>query len=523
MISVIRFIYKGIIKIDAEDYPDFLRIAKQFHLKIETESGLIPFEANSDEPPCKRRKISDVTNILSLPMEILTKILSMLSTYDLLVNVSRVSKHFNNFIKSPGVHIRVTFFMYAYNTDTLKFLKTAKLMKELQIGKSIGFFGRQWEDEESKIFGEMASSYDDMLESLSEHEHLKSFSFDVELPLTPDTGIILGKSKWWAKVTKLSLNIDSDSELDWENKFDPNFHQFRLALKLLESSEYLRHLDLNCRTVNHNNSVISFALSLKKLRSFRFVCPFENAGDLPSIIESNRASLEELRLENIKYYDKQILDGSQLDKCLNLKTLTAFEFSSFHFLPHLKKLTTLNLQVIEYNINDLKKCLRPNCLSQLENLTLSVNDRIRSQQNNEDHNALFKIFIEACPNLKSIDFDYLEKAGGPERGTIRYLLQKCSNLETLTLCSHPLYKIDEDLEDMSLPNLRCLEWLCTSKSEISRVTVQKLIVNCPSLSTVRSNTTVFLKSSMPLENITKILDKYTVAQGDDIKSIILYN
>ena len=53
-------------------------------------------------------EVSERKELDDLPTEILIKILSHLSTYDLLRKVALVSKHFYSVTKCPGTHINVT-------------------------------------------------------------------------------------------------------------------------------------------------------------------------------------------------------------------------------------------------------------------------------------------------------------------------------------------------------------------------------------------------------------------------------
>jgi hypothetical protein len=68
-----------------------------------------------------------------LPPEIVTKILSNLCTFDLLHNVSRVSKLFYELSKSPASHRDVFLSCYVNQNKAAEFLKTTTLIENLEI------------------------------------------------------------------------------------------------------------------------------------------------------------------------------------------------------------------------------------------------------------------------------------------------------------------------------------------------------------------------------------------------------
>jgi len=513
---ILKFMYKGEAKIDAQDYPDFLRIAKQFQLKIETDSELLPVEVDSDEPPSKRKKLTCDTQIWSLPIEILTKIFSMLSTYDLLANVARVSKRFHDLTTNPGVHIRVSLIVHHNNTNALKFLKSATLMKELFIEMPRPkhcFVEDTLEFEDEKRF-DVSESFDVFLESLTEHENIRSFTIDGLLTPTSVTGTLLSKSKWWPKLTELSMficTLDPDFDDEDDVILNETFDRFSDAVKMLESSRSLRHFDISSTSKYRCEYIMPLALRCNKLKSFIFSSYIEDE-DLNSIFECNKDTLEELKLDQ----SLNKLNGSRLLECLNLKTLILDRvFDLFQCFPHLKNLKTLEISVLEsLHINDLKQNLLPNSLLQMENLQLTSKHDSPTMPPNFDDHALLTTFAKACPNLKSVKFSS-QNDGGIRSRTIRKLPQYCSKLEILKISTtKSLLSIDKEIVHISLMNLHVLEW--RGKLDISNGTVKKLMINCPSLSYVKSNKKVFLKSSTSLESILPILERSFIKKFDDV-------
>ena len=87
-------------------YQMFLVFKKVFVAKIFFEHL-----GNSSIQTCPSKpavEVSERKELDDLPTEILIKILSHLSTYDLLRKVALVSKHFYSVTKCPGTHINVT-------------------------------------------------------------------------------------------------------------------------------------------------------------------------------------------------------------------------------------------------------------------------------------------------------------------------------------------------------------------------------------------------------------------------------
>ena len=82
-------------------------------------------ESNGYEPASKVQRIGSKVpaTITSLPVEILLTIFTYIPTYDLLQNVSRVSKYFYAMTRDPDVHRSVTFTNHVNTDKAIEFLK----------------------------------------------------------------------------------------------------------------------------------------------------------------------------------------------------------------------------------------------------------------------------------------------------------------------------------------------------------------------------------------------------------------
>ena len=94
-------------------------------------------ESNGYEPASKVQRIGSKVpaTITSLPVEILLTIFTYIPTYDLLQNVSRVSKYFYAMTRDPDVHRSVTFTNHVNTDKAIEFLKD-----KTKVNYSINFF-----------------------------------------------------------------------------------------------------------------------------------------------------------------------------------------------------------------------------------------------------------------------------------------------------------------------------------------------------------------------------------------------
>ena len=113
-----------------------------------------------------------------MPPEILTNILSKLCTFDLLQNVSAVSKQFNELSKSPAVHQRVFISIKVDQDKAANFLKTTTLIRKLEIGYPRNSFSLEFLQNAFLLFARKAIIYG---KNLKNNEPLLSLDFYNEL------------------------------------------------------------------------------------------------------------------------------------------------------------------------------------------------------------------------------------------------------------------------------------------------------------------------------------------------------
>ena len=108
---MLELIYKGELEVPAKKYQRFRQISNSLSIKglqiAQVEGGMTSTTSNDQEESAMETFQSEKTteelatlsaqNICMLPLEIITKILSQLSTYDLLQNLALVSSFLLHF------------------------------------------------------------------------------------------------------------------------------------------------------------------------------------------------------------------------------------------------------------------------------------------------------------------------------------------------------------------------------------------------------------------------------------------
>ena len=180
MLNVLIFIYKGKIKLQGDEFQNFLRLSKRFQLKLQDEQD------NRKKP-----KLSVRASINDLPPEVLTRIFSYLPTFDVLQNIGRVSKKFHDLSRHPRSHIDVcfTFTKTARVRSVVDFLRNANLMIKLNI-----IYTRQDQSYSRPMFPDLEGVFDPnadiLLQALRKNQHLKSLDFSANY----EHGISAGKT-----------------------------------------------------------------------------------------------------------------------------------------------------------------------------------------------------------------------------------------------------------------------------------------------------------------------------------------
>jgi len=369
LILIIELIYKGEVRVEKEQVSKVIEISHSLSIDLTMPTGnknnsilyhltsskqtIISIQTQVTEPPRKKQKIAEVSKILFLPPEILTRILSHLPTSDLLQNVALVSSYFNQLANSPKVHLNVSFSEISDETGAINFLQKAILIKELQI-TAAKFW--QWQPQRKKI-----SDYKKLLAAISTFSHLKTV--EVCGAVTLETFVLLKKSKWWKRLTRIQMC------LDYEEKDPLLVQEFDLVIKDFGSKSKMK----------------KFCLFGKNLQF--------KSEHYATVVKENKDTLEDVNIDaNCKETNDQIL--ADLARCPNLKSLLMHKVFSFEYISKMRNLTTLKLNFTRAPHSELVESINQ---MKLPNLTQIRICAFRYPGNGTDQIAL--AFAQSCPNL----------------------------------------------------------------------------------------------------------------------------
>ena len=322
--QVLEFVYKGEVSIPAKKYQRFCQISKSLSIgKIE---GSICNGKRDQEETClnvmTKHTTESSSNICILPLEILTKILSQLTTYDLLHNVALVSKQFYGLTKSPSVHLVVTLCMFVGQTPAAKFLKQATLMRELHICRPAFCC---W-NSKSVDFDESNCLCDKFLIAVKNHQHLQVITSTSKV--SSRCFSTLGRWKCWTNLKKIVLEI----KYLWRAKktFEKEMASTVRSLMLSENLEHLGISSLKIEKALEDVNMASVWKNVKVLETF-------SEEELLSSIKPE--TVEEIILSTDFNYDFNYERFQQFKKLKVLKLDVVnpfFEFVTLSKFTHLK-------------------------------------------------------------------------------------------------------------------------------------------------------------------------------------------
>ena len=467
---ILEFFYKGEVRVEKEQLSRFLEIANRLLIDLGNLTGnknnsianqksdlkrkAVSGKNQVSEPPIKKRRIVEASNILFLPTEILTKILSYLSTYDLLQNVALTSRFFSQLSKSPKVHLNVSFSVLSDETGAIDFLRKVILIEELQI-KPVKFW--QWKPDRKKI-----SNYKSLLETISKFPHLKAIKTFSRVSL--DAFVSFKDSKWWNKLTKIQMY------LDYQDKDPSLIREFDLAIKNIGSKS-----------------------KMKKFQLFGKDLHFESK-HYASVVKNNVDTLEEvfMNANSKEEYDKITTDLAQ---CPNLKSLIINNLFSIDCILQMKNLTTLTLN---YNKTSQSDMIESISRMKLPNLTILRIGGFVHPGDGTDKIAL--AFAESCPNLTfflisqvSLDFP---------TNCLLEIASRCKHLETFKFKTIPRSHVSIDQVSINtwqqfskLKHLSIMGWILTDSR------IRQIFKVCPKMLGLQHNHDVFLRSNKSIEEI----------------------
>ena len=336
MLNLAEFIYTGQAPEAEHDFPEFVRLGRKLSVKgLPAWKPMSGIQIQQDVPtvlpgtatpgrkrrqeeddaeqletgqtgfpvaPAKRRRLEDVSakprlvevakprkqlRLTDLPDEVLLRILSHVSTSDLLLNVSVVSKQFSTLVRDPDAHISVTFNNAGNTAKVAKFFRNKTKIREIYL--TAGSQGRTtiepvtWASVVSRLKklkvlnasspGLISSRMIDLLGQ--DAERAWNLTKIVASPLTDDMGYC------WIHPTSI------------------------------------RHLELNGAITS--SYLVKIAQTTNTLETLRSKVKLQNEERMRYVLNANRSSLKEVDLQ---HYEACVCDVREISSCAKLEVLS---------------------------------------------------------------------------------------------------------------------------------------------------------------------------------------------------------
>ena len=298
--------------------------------------------------------------ISTLPNELLIKILSYLSTEELLKNVAQVSKHFYVLCKSPLLHQVITVMACENNADFLRmtnFLRRATMMTELHLHTKDG------------------RDCQEVLQAIKNHHHLRVLWVYGCVSLYSFSFYTLYSSEWWENLIEFHVEVYREDFNELVKLPD-----FEFIMSKLGSKGNLTHLDFGRQKIWDGFSQVSMfniikGPNMKQLKNIT-IYKYYDESQMLEIVKGRKDSLEELKICNsCSSFDFVTL-------CPNIKHLSIQQTlvrDLLHILPSLKNLSSLEIfprrhvwNGFEVDLLEITDVLRPDSLPSLTSLKLEV-------------------------------------------------------------------------------------------------------------------------------------------------------
>lgn len=496
---IFEYIYRGEVKIPITQRNRFLDLVKQ--LKIEHQvnvpkKSLEELRANYLDSGPGKRKVACETfpRLFELPPEIVTRILSFVSTTDLLLNVARASKRFNELTKNPMLHRTVKINSSPFAIQELKrrsqgklnaainFLENTSLIKELQIQRKLPVTGRCLYSDTDIYAGQLLC--DELVRAACVHPTLRAIKIFssrdfITLGCLADLRLIC------PDLTQLSSSI--------------KFTQFG-SKKSFSLPKNLKVLDVDLfpalfsKVVKSNQNFVG----LKRLTE-------NTEDDFIKIVERRKESLQEVGIGQAGMTRNGFL---KITSCQNLTRLSILSstFTSVEILESLKHLKELEILIFPPEIS--KHLLKLNLfgsMNSLESLKIVTRQRYEDQVRRLEetiYNPL-AIFFQLLKHLSFRSAD----SSRPSLAIITPFIKNCPLLETIVV--ENLIDTGNFLEDIAL-HLRKLKLLAMLNEKVSLYLASKIIedryIFVPETLAVLSQDAVFVRQKSDIPEVTAMIE-----------------
>ena len=438
---------------------------KRKHVELEPDSNVtckrqrVEIQSSNVNYPVSNAKLPNVTSHKSLkhlPAEMLVKILSNVSTRDLLQNVALVSKHFNKLTKCPEVHLKVSISEKSQLEGAILFTKRSKFMTELNfIRRDTGGYKNSTHD----------CFVHKVLLAARSHGNLRSvLCRNLWGSCKYSTLVLLSKSTWWRKLQKFEVRLaQMPKKLKDKEKFDDamsnlgsdgNLSHFLFKMED-ESNEFVQSIHLLITSTRSN-----------KLKSLEIYMKYKD-DQLAEIFAARKDSLESLAISDLACARLGRKSAETLIQCQQLKHfITSTAFDSFHIFPKLQNLTTLIIGDLyeEFQYTD---CLPQNSMPNMTKIRIHSAAAGYSYMGILDkdmfcrrRNIIFVALAKACPNLKSYRIRITSYKERLSQEFFLEIVKNCAKLEEFDYnISGEKIKLDDSTAQFMLKNMMSLKLL----------------------------------------------------------------
>jgi hypothetical protein len=439
--------------------------------------------ANSKHP--KKMKV-ERCGLESLPDEVIVKILSHLSTRDLIQNVALVSKRFKSLSEDHGAHIIVHLDSNVRVKGAVRFLRKAISLQEFHISYPANNLTNV-----KFICRESAKGWlGEILLAIADHNFVKVINVSNQCASVSEEEFVqLSKTRLFRSLIKLVLPIPAKCDIEDDSAIST-------AIASLSNAKKLRHLDLGNGDdffFGYQEELLKVARACKRIHTIKPISYF-----LPSyIVKLVRARKETLRYLELNFSECRKWTLQILSKCTKLQKLTSSaDVDLSQILTTMEYLTDLQMTVYP----ESKFKFAPNSLPKISTLTLTV----------ENHSLI--ALANACPNLKELQIEF-ESVHSREvirtcQRAVREFVVKCPQLEVISITFEYVFGYEDISMDNAfenacdfLPNLKIVSLGCHCR--LSETRIKELLSSSKNNLAIKMRHSLYLHSSATWKKIAE--------------------
>ena len=426
------------------------------------------------------------TRLINLPPELVIKILSYVSTEDLLNNVAITSKQFYSLTKDQACHLNISLPFNVNKSAAAQFLTLASQIQELNI---FTFEEDLFELRKAMPNTRAVLFCDEILAAVSMHTNLRVVNIE-GMKARGSSLNSLASTNFYGKLSKLVLDVEE------------NPSGFEVTALALCSTGKLRHVELNGMKEVDPRVIKNMAVSFHKLETLNTDCRLTNP-DAIDILVSQKSTLKALGINKVEITDDLIEAHSE---CKNLESFIPMYYPPFIQLKNLKNLFWLHLDYKDnFSSELLERALSPGALPSLSYL------QIRTEK---EEDKLFSAIPKACPKLTSINIE-----SHNQESDIQVFRRFISDIKIHYFSIWFKYESDYNISDIfSEIDGKMLELKfigCRTVVNSPRREARTLLKQIPALKGTAFQNCLYVRSNEPIKR-ANILEKCTLGSYDQI-------